>query len=129
MSILRLHIDLDKLDDETSLKFTPVGNIGANFLSSSFLKQIYENLNIELGCPTTPNGGRLKYFFFWRAIPLRSLYSVAWRPLTRDIQIMWLVKKMEMVQVYCTLDLEYFRDHTNLNGWEIYMTSYIAPSG
>ena len=41
---------------------------------------------------------------------LGPLYTKAWEPLTHDIQIMWLVQRLEVVQVYFILDLEGMSD-------------------
>ena len=40
------------------------------------------------------------------------------RVFTHDIQIMWLVEKSKMVQVYFTLDPKGIGDQRNTNGWK-----------
>jgi hypothetical protein len=42
--------------------------------------------------------------------------KVAWGPLTRDIQIMWLVKKTVTIQIHCRPKREGMKDHQNSNG-------------
>ena len=49
--------------------------------------------------------------------------------MTRDIQIMWLVEKLETVQVHYELDSEGLGDQKCSNEWEGYMVYYMAPSG
>ena len=48
--------------------------------------------------------------------------------MTGDIQIVWLVEKLETVQVYYALDFEGLRDKRNSNEREIYLVCYMAPS-
>ena len=40
-----------------------------------------------------------------------------------DIQIMWLVEKLEKVQAHVNPNLENLEDQRNLNGWKFYMAS------
>lgn len=49
--------------------------------------------------------------------------------LTRNIQFMWLVEKLEKAQVCFKLDFEDLRDRRNSKGWNIHMVFYMTTSG
>jgi hypothetical protein len=67
--------------------------------------------------------------FSFKVPELGPLYNRAQGRLIHDMQTMWLVKKSKMVQVHFTLDFEGLVDQRNLNGLQIHMASYKAPSG
>ena len=49
---------------------------------------------------------------------IQPLYTKPWGPFCWDRQIMWLVKKLEMVQIRFTLHHKGMADQRNLNEWK-----------